>query len=259
MSIKKVIQLAGLFSLLLGGLIMFSQPAAAAENMWMRWEIEADLTIGEPDVNLIVETGYYDEQGTWRVDKQQTIPLACEVNNVEFEEGGPAIFAGDGYIACEMIDVVQVATKMAGGEVDFPEEMGGSGTVVTAEVTLEGYGSDNPVFYHPDILFHAANVGEAYLGLEVGGLAAKSSFFMPEPQQKLHGALGQSGDPKVHFPEFMVDGQSLSSDPAILYGPALVSNVYEGVIYFGYSPVTDTYFTGEIYSIDVDPGCVGMG
>ncbi len=259
MSVKKITRWIGFLAVFACGMMAFSQTAAAEDELWLRWDIEADLTIGEPDVRLIVETGFYDEQGAWQLAEQQNIPLVCEVNNVEFSEGGPAVFSGDGYIACEMVNIVKIATDMSGGEFDFPEKMGGSGTNITAELSLDGYGNDNPVFYHPDIQFHAVNVGEAYLDLEVGGLTASSSEFMPTSQQSLYGALGQSNDTKVHYPEFAVNGKSLDATPNVLYGHSLVSNVYENMIYIGYSPVTDTYFEGEIFSIDVDPGCSGYG
>ena len=259
MSIKKATQLIGLFSLFMMGILAASQPAAAEENMWMRWDVIGDFTIGEPDVRLIVETGFYDEQGEWQQVGYEETPLICEVNNVEFNEGEAAIFDGQGYIACQMVNVLEIAAQLPGGSTALPEEMGGSGTFVEAELTATEYGYDNPIFYHPDIQFNVPNVGEAYLTLEVGDLAAKSGGFSSNQEQFVRGELGESGDYKVHHPTFVAGKESLESDPPVLYGAALVSNVYEGTIYIGYSPKTDTFFKGELYRFRTDPGCSGYG
>ena len=259
MSIKKTTQLIGVLSVMMVGAMVLTQTASAEESIWMRWDITADLTKGEPDVRLVVETGFYDEQGEWQQVDSADTQLICEVNDVEFTEGGSAVFNGEGYIACEMVDVLAIAAKLSGGETAFPEAMGGSGTHVAAKLSPTEYGHDNPVFYHPDIQFQAANVGEAYLGLEVGGLTAKSGGFTPAQHQRVYSEFGQSGDSKVHYPTFVVDKETLEATPEVLNGVAPVSNVYEGLIYIGYSPETDTYFAGEIFSIDVDPGCSGYG
>lgn len=261
---KAIMRLGILAGIILGGLIMLVQPSLAAGDepeLLAKWRIEADMTVGEPVVELIVEVGFYDEQGEWRLtQKPEVRRLSCDVNNVGWEAaGGPAIFNGDGYIACEMQSVLGIAMEMTGGGVEFAEESGSGGTIVDADAVLAGYNNDNSIFYHPDIQFSAFNKGEASLRLEVGGLAAKSEVFMPDARQNLYGKLAVTDDANVYAPAFAVDGTELEAAPQQLTGHSRVSHTYEGLIYFGYSPATDSYFEGEMYRIDVDPGCAGMG
>lgn len=261
---KAIIRLGILAGIILGGLMVLVQPSLAAGDepeLLAKWRIEADMTVGEPFVELIVEVGFYDEQGKWRLSQKPEVRrLSCDVNNVGWEEaGGPAIFNGDGYIACEMQNVLDIAIDMTGGEFDFTEESGGGGTIVDADAVLAGYNNDNSIFYHPDIQFSALNQGEASLRLEVGGLAAKSEIFMPDSRQHFHGELAATNDTNVYAPAFAVDGIELEATPQELTGHSRVSHTYEGLIYFGYSPATGSYFEGEVYRIDVDPGCAGMG
>lgn len=258
MSMKKATQLIGIMSLFLMGMMLLSQSADAAEEQTsLRWDIMGDFTNGESDVTLIVEIGSYGQEGEWNPTSTIETPLKCADEGVDFSNG-TAVFNGEVYIACEMIDINELAVKLTGYDVDFPSEMGGSGTFVEAELSATEYGN-NPIFYHPDIQFHALNAGETFLGLEVGGLKAMSSLFMPEIQQYVRGELGKSDDETIHYPEFVAGQEPLDSDPTVLHGDAPVSNVYGGLIYIGYSPDTDTYFEGEIYRIWVDPGCSGHG
>lgn len=260
MRMKKATQLIGLLSVFLMGMMMLSQSAAAAEEETrLRWDIISDFTNGEPNVTLIVEIGSYGAEGEWNLAEVTEVPLECwdEGSGVDFSEG-KAVFDGQGYIACQMININELAIQLAGHEVDFPATLGGAGTFVDAELSATTYGN-HPVFYHPDIQFHLLNVGEAFLELEVGDLTAKSSMFMPEEQQYVRGEFSKSDDDTIHYPEFLAGKEPLSSDPAVLFGDAPVSNVYDGLIYIGYSPETGTYFEGEIYRIWSDPGCSGHG
>jgi hypothetical protein len=264
MKAAAMIRFGMLLGFIIGSLMVLVQPSLAAGNepeQLAKWRIEADMTVGEPMVNLIVEIGFYDEQGKWQQTQSPEVRrLMCEVNDVVWEKvGGPAIFNGDGYIVCEMLNVFEIATQMTNGEFEMAEQSGGGGTTVDADAVLAGYNNDNSIFYHPDIQFSAFNKGEASLRLEVGGLAAKSDIFMPESRQDLHGELQATDEAQVYFPKFAVDNAQLEATPQVLTGHSRVSHTYEGAIYFGYSPETDSYFEGEMYRIDVDPGCAGMG
>lgn len=257
---KAMIRWTLLLSVMAAVMVILAQPAAAEEELEMRWDIQADLTGEAPDINLIVELGVYDGKGRWKQLDTTTERLACKVDNVAFTgKGEPAFFNGKGYIACEMLNVVDIASAMSGG-LAFSRWTGGNGSTVDADAAVQGIWADNPVFYHPDIQFNTPiGTDAAFLSLEVGGLTAKTDYFAVGFMQSLHGELGKSNDPRQHFPIFSVDATSLNASPTVLAGAAAIDQEYTGAIYIGYSPETDSYFEGHIYTIDVDPGCAGVG
>jgi hypothetical protein len=260
MKVKAIIRLMVLCSMMAIVMVVVARPAAADEELSMRWDLKADLTGEKPDVILIVEVGVYDEEGNWHQTDQTENRLKCGSNNVVWTgKDEPAIFDGSAYIECEMLNVLGIATEMTGGEVEFAEQSGGSGTIIDADVSLTNPYNDNSIFYHPDLQFSAYTQGEALLKMEVGGLSAESDIFMPDVRDYLHGEFQATDDAKVHLPAFAVNANPLDATPQVLTGSATVSHMYEGSIFIGYSPATNTYFEGGIYTIDVDPGCIGMG
>lgn len=258
MKVKAMIRLILLMSLM-AAMVVVARPAAASEELNMRWDILADFTGEGPDVNLVVEIGVFDKQGDWQQVDETTVQLECDAENVQWTgEGEPAIFNGEASVSCQMANIVDIANNMTG--LEFPQWVGGSGSTIDTTLTVQGNWVDNPVFYHPQIQY-ATPVGTnaAKMVMEVGGLMAETDYFQVETAQEQHGEFGESGHPRQHFPAFSVDGTSVNASPSVLEGAASVDQTFEGTIYFGYSPATDSYFEGHLYTIDVDPGCIGMG
>ncbi len=257
MNVKNLIRFIGLTGFILSILVFVVTPTFAEPESQARWRIEADFTQEEPEVLLIVETGYY-EKANWVTTDESNIYLDCIVENVQMTTAGqPAVFFGAGFIACEMLDISAIAYQMTG--IEHAAFSGGSGSSVESVLAVGGYGQYNPIFHHPDLQFGATNAGEATLTFAVDGQSSASENFAPGSMQQLQAIFEDSGDPRVHFPAFAVDGNSLQATPEVIESRLFIDHTYDGLIYFGYSPDSGTFLEGEVYTIDVDPGCRGFG
>jgi hypothetical protein len=273
---KKIYLTVVLFLFMMGFLILANhqEAAAAVVEYEANWAVHVDFVGNQPNATLAVDVWEYtDGVETDHLDTTRT--LRCFVSNGVAINDSEAIFSGSGRIYCAMPSVRRIVYQMTEGEFIPPLECVSKGgafakTEIVLEPNLTGQTRSNPIFTMPDLALEAIMPPPPE-----PTLATKMRFFVDDRNafsDQFMANLGLNslqadfnqvivGLPPadlIYHPLFYANGTQLSSAPSDI-NEDLSLSLGQRRLYIGYSPDTGESLYGRIRTLDVDPGCPGIG
>lgn len=225
-----------------------------------KWLIDLSFPNDQPQVELTTEIWYIPASGDPYVVTSQTETLDCTVSGSLQVNNEIATFTGQEYIACTHPNMVEKFDEVSqGGLANVADDVVARNPFAAGQVYVAGNnpGVIQPVFYHPSVQYglKQTSATQAQQVFRVGGTAAASSNFVQAFPYDLRAELKirPNGNYRTVF---AANGVSGPGTPAML-GSGLFVNLEETTIYFGYSPVNNSYFQGDIKTLTVDPGAFG--
>jgi len=242
--------------------LMPARPAKASGNGYhfAKWLVTLDFPNNKPRVELTTQIWFKPNNGPAQLAKSQTDELLCSViGNLEITNN-TATFSGQEYITCQQPDMVQKIYQVSNGLLSVspvqavfdPFAMGMISAAVNAptKVVL-------PVHHHPNIQYGLTleKNGTATQHFRVANGYSSSDAYMQVAPHDIRADFRRQTN-GTHRTGFTMNGVSTPGNPPTINGPLLVS-LGATTIYFGYSPLNNTYFQGKLTTATVDPGVIG--
>ena len=242
--------------------LMPARPAKASGNgyHYAKWLVTLDFPNNKPRVELTTQIWFKPNNGPAQLAKSQTDELVCAITgNLEITNG-TATFSGQEYITCQQPDMVQKIHQVSNGLLNVSPVQAvfdpfAVGMIVAAanapsKVVL-------PVHHHPNIQYGLAldknNTATQHFRVDSG--YSRSDLYAQAAPHKIRADFRRQPNGS-HTAAFTANGTTTPGTPATINGTMWV-NLGATTIYFGYSPLNNVYFQGEITSATVDPGVIG--
>lgn len=251
--------------IVLACLVSAQQALAAQPLYWASWEIEVGFQNDQPNAFISVEAGtYVHGQPITNYTTQQ--PFDCHVvGNVVFADE-QAHFDGNGYLACDAPDVVQIVKEITGGKIGNLSTACDCKTPwAQAELILNENPTQtnpfNPIFTRSDLALavpHAGN-SDAKAVFTVAGETAVSNIFDLTGKDTVYSDFTRQ-TMTSYVPSFLVNGRSTAATPNLIQTqrPLQLSNLAE-TLYIGFDPSSGQMLEGSLLQLQIDPGCFGFG
>lgn len=242
-----------------------AKPATASSTGFHfgKWLVTLSFPNDEPLVELTTEIWFKPSGSPAYVVASQTDELTCTVVGNLQVNNEIAQFTGQEYISCDQPDMVQKFNEVSQGLFpNMPYLVMTRDSYMLGELVVAGTATPGvvlPTFYHPSIQHAMARTGsgDARQFFSVSGVNAHSNPYTPAAPHEI-GAIFDANSWVQHDTRFRHNGVTAPGTPATI-NSSLTVDLNATTIYFGYSPVTSTYFKGSIKSMLVDPGAFGRG
>lgn len=234
---------------------------------WATWEIEVHFPKGDIEAQLMVTTGYYDEEK----EEEVVLPvykttLECKEHGWVPIEKGVATFSGDSYFSCEVPSIAEIAYHMTDKQLIIGAQCECKDPWIIGNISPESkYISSeplNPIFYRDDLQISSPILGgnKSRLEFNVDNVSINSAnFSLGQPFYEFMAEFVPSYGTTFRFvPSFEVNRTHLTAIPSSI-NQQLFLSTEASTIYIGYNPVDDAYFEGQIERLNVDPACFGRG
>ncbi len=239
-----------------------ARPAKAAANgyYFAKWLVTLDFPNDKPRVELTTQIWFKPNNGPAQLAKSQTDELVCSVIGKLEVTNGTAAFSGQEYITCQQPDMVSKIYEVSNGLLNvspvqavfdpFAVGMIAAAANAPSKVVL-------PVHHHPNIQYGLAldknNTATQHFRVDSG--YSRSDLYAQTAPHKIRADFRRQPNGN-HSAGFTANGTTTPGNPATINGTMWV-NLGATTIYFGYSPLNNVYFQGEITSATVDPGVIG--
>lgn len=242
--------------------LMPARPAKASGNGYhfAKWLVTLDFPNNKPRVELTTQIWFKPNNGPAQLVKSQTDELICSVTGNLKITNDTATFSGQEYITCQQPDMVQKIYEVSNGLLNVspvqavfdPFAMGVIAAAVNAPTKAV-----LPVHHHPNIQYGLAleKNGTATQHFRVANGYSSSDAYMQVAPQNIRADFRRQAN-GTHRAGFTMNGVSAPGSPSTINGPLLV-NLGATSVYFGYSPLNNAYFQGDITIATIDPGVIG--
>lgn len=224
------------------------------------WLVNLSFPNDQPQVELTTEIWHIPASGDPYILTSQTETLDCTVSGSLQINNEVATFSGQEYIACTQPNMVDKFDEVSQGALsNVADDVVARNPFAAGQLMVAGNSASGtrPVFYHPSMQYGLNRVSTTHANqiFRVDGAATTSSSFVQAAPYDLRAEL-QIRPNGSYRTEFTANGVSGPGTPASL-GSGLFINLEETTIYFGYSPVNNSYFQGNIHTLTIDPGAFG--
>jgi hypothetical protein len=244
-------------------------PATASGSgyLFAKWLVTLTFPNDQPLVELTTEIWYKPVNQPAYLVTSETEPLTCAVSGNLVVSNEIATFDGQSYITCTQPDMAQKIADVSQGNLLVSSPVPVGDVWARGQVFVDGGAPPNtplPVHHHPDIQYDLAQTGggSAVQYLRVDGVQAASPPFAQAFPFNLGARFRSKAEAcngwLPYDTRFGVNGTFASGTPAVI-SQVLWLDLDETDIYFGYSPLSNTYFQGHIKTLIVDPGACGRG
>ncbi|MFN3331131.1 MAG: hypothetical protein ACK47M_01300 [Caldilinea sp.] len=239
-----------------------ARPAKASGNGYhfAKWLVTLNFPNNKPRVELTTQIWYQPVNGPAQLAIAQTDALACTVTGALQITNETATFSGQEHITCQQPDMVQKIYLVSNGLLNVSPvqtvfDPFALGVIMVsanapAKVVL-------PVHHHPNIQYGLASGanGLATQHFRVDTGHSRSVVYMQSTPHNIRADFRRQANGNYNA-GFTMNGVTAPGIPSTINGPLLV-NLAATTIYFGYSPLNNTHFQGEITTATVDPGVIG--
>lgn len=238
------------------------RPAKASGSgyYYAKWLVTLDFPNNKPRVELTTQIWFKPNNGPAQLAISQTDELACAVTGNLAIVGETATFSGQEYISCAQPDMVQKIYQVSKGLLNVspvqtifdPFAMG----IIAAAGNVPPKGI-LPVHHHPNIQYGLApdKNGAFTQRFRVDNGYSSSIAYMQAAPYKIRADFRRQANGSYNA-GFTMHGSTTPGNPATINGPLRV-NLAATTIYFGYSPLNNAYFRGDITTATIDPGVIG--
>jgi hypothetical protein len=259
-------QFAVLFAVLMGVfLFVVAQPAAAVPQRWARWKIETAFPNNQMETVLGIQVGHTTQSGQQIVDQQQSFAVPCTAVGNPVIQNNKVTLDGNDYFSCAVPSIKDNVALMTNGTLIIPDTCPAKRPYLTGTLSLDNTpinpNTDNPLFYRSDIQLNIPlneATQQAKLVTTFAQAAATSGNFTSLPAGHSIMAVYNRTQSNIFAPAFTVNTLSLTSTPATVTGPFILSNL-ASTVYIGYSPTLGEFYEGTLTTLLVDPVCTGSG
>jgi hypothetical protein len=239
-----------------------ARPAKANANGYpfAKWLVTLSFPKGVPLVELTTQIWFKPNNGPAQLVISQTDELVCTVTGNLAITDETATFSGQEFIACNQPDMVQKIHQVSNGVL----------TVSPLQAAIDPYafgiikaaegapaGVILPVHHHPNIQY----------GVGLDKSSAATQHFRVANGYSISNAYIQAAPNKIrvdfrrqpngsYSSRFTMNGATTPGNPATING-SLQVNLAATTIYFGYSPLANSYYQGDITVATIDPGVIG--
>lgn len=251
----------------LAGLSLLSaRPAAASGSGFHfgKWLVDLSFPDNKPLVELTTEIWYKPPNGPAYLVTSETEALPCTVTGNLPINNEIAQFTGQASIACDQPDMVQKFFDVSNGVLNnVPYLVPVRNAYVMGQVTILANAPANmalPVHDHPSLRHALARKasGDAVQYFQVGGQMAQSNAYTQAAPFNIKSDFNVRTNGSSYDTIFTANGAAAAGNPAVING-VLSVDLNATTIYFGYSPLSNSFFQGSIKTLTVDPGAFGRG
>lgn len=226
---------------------------AADVYTWAKWRLQvsfpADARI---EAIWLVDIGH-TVAGLKVVDIAYSEPVSCVINGVVVITPGKALFSGSslpGWLTCQIPDYAATVSRLTGGAYTLPPTCSPKYGWAAADLLPAVSTSELPLIHLPNMHLSVYNPtpAPATLELRLGTTTVTSApFAMPTPLRSWAGS-----DSDYTPVRFLTGG--LTFGPTYSW-PAYTMSTGPTTVMLGRNPVTGAFYSGELYWVEIDPGC----
>lgn len=226
---------------------------AAAEYTWSKWRLQVSFpAAAHIEAIWLVDIGH--TVGDHKIiDIAYSEPVTCTTSGAVVIEPGKALFSGStvpGWITCPIPDYAATVSRLTGGVFAVPATCTPKYAWTAADLRPTVSSSELPLVHLPNMHLSVYNppAAPATLELRLGTTTMSSSpFAMPAPLRSWAGA-----DSDYAPIRFMREG--IPFGPTYSWSPYIMSTG-PTTVFLGHNPVTGAFYSGELYWVEIDPGC----
>lgn len=227
-----------------------------------KWLVNLSFPDNKPLVELTTEIWYKPSSGPAYLVTSETEALDCTVTGNLQISSEIATFTGQEYIACDQPDMVQKFYDVSQGVLNnVPYSVPARRPFAEGQLFVAGNNANatRPAFFHPSIQYGLvrSSATQAEQVFWVGGASSTSNSYVQAMPHSLRAEFQIQANGSYQT-EFTANGVSSAGNPATL-GSGLMVDLNATTIYFGYSPLNNSTFQGNIRTLTVDPGAFGRG
>lgn len=258
----KLFRRTGLLLIAIVGLCLALVSSVNAANGYYYglWDVTLSFPNDEPLVELTTEIWYNPANGNPPYLVATDIEtLVCTVTGTLQVNNEIATFTGAEYIACDQPNMADKFYEVSNGILLSGTSASARQPFVGGQIFVQGTNPSAilPVFYHPSIQHGMKRVSptQAQQVFKVDNASSISSSFVQGLPFDLLAEFRMRPN-GTYQTRFTANGVTTPGTPATVGGGLMISHA-ETTIYFGHSPVDNSYFIGDIKTVIADPGLFG--